>query len=89
MAKQEEIRQWINKYLTQQFICDLSLLPDDECLSEAKAILMYLDSRGVGIKVERKEPFNCGHAQMTAARYSQDVTCPLIEAGCGFFEPLI
>lgn len=43
----EEIEEWINKYLTKQFIYDPKELPDDECLAEAKEILSYLHSKGV------------------------------------------
>lgn len=50
MTKQEETRKWISKYLTEQFICDPELLPDDECLKEADAILSYLQSQGVVTK---------------------------------------
>ena len=40
-AKREEIRNWLNRYLTEQFICSSDELPDDECLKEAKEILKY------------------------------------------------
>ena len=45
MTKQEEIQEWINKYLTKQFIG--SGLPEDECRNEAKKILSYLHSQGI------------------------------------------
>lgn len=50
--KQEEIRKWISKYLTERFICDPKLLPDDECLKEANAILSHLASEDVVVKVK-------------------------------------
>ena len=52
MDKQEEMAEWINKYLTGQFICDPTELPDDECRNEAREILSYLHSQGVGIKAK-------------------------------------
>lgn len=38
----EEMREWINKYLTKQFVGDPSEVPDDECRNEAKEILSYI-----------------------------------------------
>ena len=46
MTKQEEILEWINKYLTEQFIGDPSDLPEDECRKEASVILSHIVSEG-------------------------------------------
>ena len=53
MTKQEKILDWINKYLTEQFIGGVTELPSDECRNEAKAILLYLQSQGGRLKVDR------------------------------------
>ena len=52
MTKQEEIINWINKYLTRQFIYDPKELPEDECLEEAKEIIVYLQSQGAVLRVD-------------------------------------
>jgi len=49
MSIQEEIRDWLNKFLTRQFISEPDMLPNDECLAEAEEILQYLDSKGVRV----------------------------------------
>lgn len=53
----------------------------------AKSTLRDLDAQGVVKKVKKK--IHCGHAQMTAMRYSTTATCPLLEAGYEAIEPLI
>jgi len=50
MTEQEELLNWLNKYLIKRFISDPDELPDDECLVEAKEILNYLVSKGVVIR---------------------------------------
>lgn len=52
MPKQEDVRDWINKYLTRRFICNPDELPDNECLNETNEILQYLVSQGMAIKRE-------------------------------------
>jgi len=47
MTKQEELENWINKYLTERFIAPSNTLPEDECRGEVRAILSYLRSQGV------------------------------------------
>ncbi|MBU2118779.1 MAG: hypothetical protein KJ954_14420 [Alphaproteobacteria bacterium] len=76
MTKQEEIREWINRYLTKQFIAPPESLPEDECRGEAKAILTYLDSEGVVVK--KDEEFQCGYP-----------FCPHSNGGAVTVEPLI
>jgi len=45
--------------------------------NDARKILSHPDLA----LIDRKKPFTCGYAQMTAARYSQDATCPLFVDG--------
>ena len=82
MTKQEEIREGINHYLTKQFICDEDReVPEDECLHEANALLAYLHSQGVVIKVEKKLPY-------TVLRYREIErrTEKMPDYGGGMFE---
>jgi len=63
MTKQEEIKEGINQYLTKRFICDIDgEVPSDECLHEANALLAYLHSQGVVIKVDKVDSCDdCPH----------------------------
>ncbi len=57
MTKQSDLLNWLNKYLTKQFICDPKELPDDECLNEAKEILSFFQSQGAVRKTpDGKDP---------------------------------
>ena len=51
----EDIRGWINTYLTERFIGNSKELPIDECFTEAESILKYLRSQGVVIKGEENK----------------------------------
>ncbi len=48
---------------------------------------VFKDHNGV-FKVKGGLPISCGHAQMTAARYSTEVECPLIKADYSAIEEL-
>ncbi|KKK54705.1 hypothetical protein LCGC14_3082000 [marine sediment metagenome] len=48
----------------------------------------WLKEKGACVKKDNPLLITCGHAQMTAARYSQTVTCPLIKAGYTRTKPL-
>ncbi len=84
---QQEILSWINKYLTKQFICEPSELPEDECLNEAREILSYLHSQGVVIKVDREPSTYLNNDG--EERYYGDMPYEMYEDGWRRFEPLI
>jgi len=88
MTKQEEIREKQDKILN--LVKVWAVIPHPYEGRDAEGLLYVLSKEeGIVIKVDRKEPISCEHAQMTAAKYSQDVTCPLLEAGYVAVEPLI
>ena len=58
MTKKEKIRDWMNKYLTKQFIFSIDTVPEDECLLETDVILAYLHSQGMVLEEERKSSDN-------------------------------
>ncbi len=74
MAKQEKIQEWIDEYLTNQFIGDTKDYPP-ECASETKAILKYLKSEGMVLKVDTKLPpiDNSKGEWKTGLEYKQDI----------------
>lgn len=56
MTKQEELEEWVNKYLTERFIGVPNEFPKDECQKEARTILSHIASKGGVLKVARGLP---------------------------------
>jgi hypothetical protein len=61
MTIQEEIKEWIAHYLTDQFLGQPSDYPANECYGEANKILKFLDSKGVVIKTGGKREYQDGN----------------------------
>ena len=103
MTIQEKIREGINQYLTKQFICDEDReVPEDEYLHEANALLAYLHSQGVVIRVDRELPdlertillhrdteLAAGELWIDPKQLSVEIADKLRKAGYGAFEQLI
>ena len=94
MSKQEEIREGVGKRL-DLYIDEGSV--EERLIKRADKILSYLHSQGVVIKVERELPESWvvtygGEAPTPDRAYvagQEDGKADMLEAGCGFFEPLV
>ena len=90
MTKRTDIREGMKSIVYGHLPADMGFDLDVVAYNIADQILIFQHSQGVVLRVDEELPITCGYAQMTAARYSMDVTCPLFEAGyVNKVEPLI
>jgi hypothetical protein len=50
----DELRKWLNRYLTSRFIATPGSLPRDACKLEANAIIQFLQSKLADTREEKK-----------------------------------